>query len=592
MYRPRNRNRTGGKNEIKGPNSALTEFLKEEGINAEVIRSNWLKQQEEKEKKQEIKDEDVEDNIEIEDNKAILKEEIKEEIEDNVNGYKSDSSSTVTDDDLPTTGNFNRRLRSAVADSDEEEYEPSNLKVTPSPKKNGEDSKLERVTNLKRKQTTLNQRKKRKQKAKNLLNKRTFRIPTLQSICISNIGTNILKIEKELDPTDDPTIVGRNNTERDPNFDTIYSHLRDVLGGISTDNLNSLAKALSKNRALNDSTLQLFLKTELTALEFFDCSKISYEGYKSLAIFTPHLKSLTLNMCGQLNNESLLYIMEKLPNLEAIYLDGPFLINEATWNLFFEGMKGRLKAFHISNTHRFTDKNLSSLLSNCGNDLVSLGFSRMDSLFNYSLLPQYLTNKSFEILSIQYPYNEEDFSDEILVNILGQIGSSVKTLILDGCAGLTDLSIMNGLAAFLSDNSHLQELSLNEVDQITDDALLYLFANCSFKNLKRCSLKKCINLADASITELFLNDAKDSLEYLSLNSLKNLTKESFGMLNIPNLITLNLSFVGCVDDSIIKIIGDRCPKLRLLEVFGDNLVTKEAEFRKGITLVGRQSDSI
>lgn len=45
MYRSRNRNRQGGPNSIKGPSSALTQFLKEEGISAEAIRNRWLQRQ-------------------------------------------------------------------------------------------------------------------------------------------------------------------------------------------------------------------------------------------------------------------------------------------------------------------------------------------------------------------------------------------------------------------------------------------------------------------------------------------------------------------------------------------------------------------
>lgn len=143
-------------------------------------------------------------------------------------------------------------------------------------------------------------------------------------------------------------------------------------------------------------------------------------------------------MCGQLNHESLLYIAEKLPNLKSLNLDGPFLINEDTWEKFFVIMKGRLEEFHISNTHRFTDKSLSNLLINCGSTLVSLGLSRLDSISNYALLPQYLVNDEFHSLCIEYPFNEEDVNDEIIINLLGQIGRTLRKLVLNGCIDLTD----------------------------------------------------------------------------------------------------------------------------------------------------------
>ncbi|CCH59052.1 hypothetical protein TBLA_0B02100 [Henningerozyma blattae CBS 6284] len=597
MYRPGRRNRTN-ENDVKGPNSALTQFLKQEGINAETIRNNWLEHQKKKKEKEE-----EESNIEQQSsnngsapkNKVIV---VKKEAGDGIEAEiqeSSDSSATESDQDKADLSRFSRRLRSAQNDSDEEEYDSISLSTTTTSNLTKEVEKEEEEKNTKRKKQVLQARKKRRKKAANLLDRKTFIIPTLQSICISNISENILKLEKKNITENIPTVIGNStNTDSSYNKDSpdTYSHLRQVFGGISVDNLNNLAKALSKNRALNDTTLQLFLKTNLTALEFHDCSKISYDGYKTLAIFSPYLKSLTLNMCGQLNNEALLFIMEKLPNLESLFLDGPFLINEPTWSKFFEGMKGRLKEFHISNTHRFTDKNLSSLLENCGPELISLGFSRMDSLFNYSLIPQYLTNQEFHTISLQYPYNEDDVNDETVINILSQIGKSLKSLNLNGCTAITDVSIINGFSAFLADNHILEELSIEELDQITDDSMVYLFSTTSFPKLKALSLQKCINLGNASIVELFLSEAKDSILDLNLNSLKQLTQESFTHMFLPELRHLNMSFVRSVNNDVVELIGKQNLNISLLEVFGDNLVTGDALIRDGLTIIGRQSDSI
>lgn len=48
MYRSRNRPKRGGENEVKGPNSALTQFLREEGISAENIKQKWYQRQSKK----------------------------------------------------------------------------------------------------------------------------------------------------------------------------------------------------------------------------------------------------------------------------------------------------------------------------------------------------------------------------------------------------------------------------------------------------------------------------------------------------------------------------------------------------------------
>ncbi|EDO18359.1 hypothetical protein Kpol_1013p30 [Vanderwaltozyma polyspora DSM 70294] len=573
MYRSRNRGRANGSEGIKGPNSALTQFLQEEGISAELIRQRWLENQVTGET--DISTKESSSSVDVKTLDKSIKEEEEEEDRNSVN-LESESS----DDE----GSSSRRRKFKTIDSDEEEYvEDSGTEVSITNNIQRKSSRLnpDHPSAKKKTKEILQSRKRKRNRAADLLNRKTVRLPRLQSLCIHKISENIKRLQSE-----------DSGTTRGDLSSTIYSKLRKVLGGISTNNLENLSKALSKNRALDDNTLQLFLKTELTSLTFHDCSKLSFEGYKSLAIFSPHLKELSLQMCGQLNNESLLYIAEKLPHLVSLKLDGPFLINEATWEEFFGIMKGRLKEFHISNTHRFNDSSLSCLLRNCGSSLESLGLSRLDCVFNYSLIPQYLNNPAFHTISIQYPYNEEDVNDEVVINILGQVGANIRTLTLDGCQGLTDSMLINGMSAFLSDNKNLENISLSELDQITSDGLIYFLSQTPMPNLKSCSFAKCLNIGNPAVAELFANEAKDSLIYLNLNSMKELTSELFEIMFCPNLEHLDVSFVRCINDESVKIIGNQNPKLKIMDIFGDNLVTSNATIRDGLTVIGRQSDSI
>ncbi|SMN19370.1 similar to Saccharomyces cerevisiae YJR052W RAD7 Protein that recognizes and binds damaged DNA in an ATP-dependent manner (with Rad16p) during nucleotide excision repair [Maudiozyma saulgeensis] len=575
MYRSRNRNRG---NNIKGPNSALTQFLQEEGISAESIKQRWLDTHPTED---EVGKPSDQDNVkEHEEDKNITVSEESKSLETSVDLLES------SDEDEESKNYKNlldisskRRLMTLREgdDSDEEEYHASESPSVPPTR-----SEKDPATILKQRARTkklLHGRKKRRKRAANLLDQKGEEIPSLQQIALSVISKNISSWETD------------NNNEK-----FLFTHLRDVLGGISLDNLNRLANALSKNRALNDNTLQLFLKTDLKSLTFYDCSKVSYEGYKTLAIFSPHLEELSLQMCGQLNNEALLYIAEKLPNLRSLKLDGPFLINEDTWTKFFQIMKGRLQEFHVSNTHRFTDKSLNSMLQNCHTELVSLGFSRLDSLFNYAILPQYLTNEHFHTLVIEYPYNEEDVSDEVIINILGQVGPTLKCLVLKQCDELTDSMIVNGMNAFLCGtngvNDTLKTLVLESLDQITSDSLVYFFSQISLPSMETCSLMRCTEISDDAIVELFLNCAKDSLIHLNLNSLKNLTAKTFSVFKCDKLETLDLGFIRCIDDGTMELICKQNLNLQLVDVFGDNLITKNANIRQGVKLLGRQSDSI
>ena len=578
MYRSRRKNRTSG---IKGPNSALTQFLQEEGISAEAIKQRWKDRFHRKENQEPQAEKSVDDEPLNERTVLDEGEEIKDSSSDDSGSSGSSSSSSSDEEESETDNNLVNRIKrnGFNEDSDEEEYDENNSKIQVISKSsdNLQDKELKKIKNKK----ILENRRRRKKRAEILLDRKATTLPSLQELCLNKITENIVNWEKHSSET---------------NNNPLFTRLREDLGGISNDNLNSLANALSKNRALDDTTLQLFLKTDLKSLTFHDCSKISYEGYKTLAIFSPHLEFLTLNMCGQLNNEALMYLAEKLTKLKSLKLDGPFLINEKTWDKFFKMMGGRLKEFHVSNTHRITDKNLTTLLTTSQTVLESLGLSRLDSISNYAIIPQYLQCPSFHTLQIQYPYNEEDVTDEVIINILGQVGSTLKNLSLDGCLELTDSFVINGMGAFLSGNNNvntlLETLSLAELDQLSTDSLVYFLSQISLPSLKTFSVRRCIQLQDPVIQELLLNSAKNSLVRLDLNSVKLLTAQAFTLMECPKLQYIDLGFVRCVSDQVIELLGKQNPQLKLLEVFGDNKITDRVKLRQGLTLIGLQSDSI
>ncbi|AAS51140.1 ACL088Cp [Eremothecium gossypii ATCC 10895] len=548
MYRSRNKSKAGD-NEVRGPNSALTQFLREQGISAESIKERWKSTRQ-------SESQDSADAAETDSDKGD-------------SDYDGSSSDGAPESGLESS-RASSRARSNPVDSDEEEYEEG-VAARQGIRPKREPEMVQEV--LKRRKQALQRRQAKRKRAMELLDRKTKRIPTLQDVCVAVIGESIMKHKEH--------------------SLSVNKHILDVLGGVSVHNMNKLADALSKSRALNDRTLQLFLNVNLETITFHDCSNISADGYKSLAAFTPHLRAVSLQMCGQLNNEALLLMAEKLTNLRELYLDGPFLINDETWGIFFERMGDKLEAFHVSNTHRFTDDSLQKLLLHCGGSLRSLKLSRLDSISNYALLPRYL-HQDVHTLILQYPSNEEDITDEIMINLLGVVGNSLKVLNLDGCTGITDSFLVNGLASNVrsgSDSCSLERLSLEELDQVTSDGFITFFSSVQLPRLHYLNLRRCHQLDDASIAEIWLNPCSKFLKELNLNSARNLTAAGFQLMSCPNLQQLNVGFVRCVDDKLLAHISECAPNLEIVEVYGDNLVTQNASAR-GVTIIGRQSDSI
>ncbi|KAM9937483.1 hypothetical protein OXX80_002989 [Metschnikowia pulcherrima] len=447
-------------------------------------------------------------------------------------------------------------------------------------------------------QNQANARKRRKKLAKALLDKKSVRIASLQDVCIRTISKNIADVE--------------------------------VLGDIGQGNINKISKILSKNRSLDDSTVELFLNPDLTALEFWDCSNVSSDAFNKIAAYCSRLESLTLFMCGQFHNDNLTYYKDKLPNLKKLALNGPFLINDRVWQDFFDHAVCDLQQFEIRNTHRFSNSSLISLLEKRGANLTSLKLSRLDGLDSaavYELIPEYISAGKLVTLELSHPHRADLISDDLLIHILAITGESIKHLNLDGCTGLTDNFLIEGVAKFCP---NLESLSMRNLELLTDEGFSEAWSEFSMINyggLVNVDLTKCTSLGDRAVHAILAHSANTLVE-LSLNSLNKLSKgfwmstltedfdaskkaakknenanvsadtedgtesEIFNKVALPLLTKLDVGFVRSFDDEVAEKISQECAKLAILEVFGNNRCTSKAHTRPELLVIGRQGEDI
>lgn len=445
----------------------------------------------------------------------------------------------------------------------------------------------------------LNARKRRKKLAQALLDKKTVRLPSLQDVCIKTITHNIADVE--------------------------------ALGDIGQVNINKISRILSKNRSLNDSTVSLFLNPDVKSLELWDCSNLSSHSFNQIAAYCSNLESLTIFMCGQFHNDNLVYYKDKLPQLTKLSLNGPFLISNQLWQDFFDQAQCNLQEFEVRNTHRFGNQALISLMENRGAALTSLKLSRLDGLDSasvYELIPQYISPSQLISLEISYPFKEELVSDDLLIHILAVTGESLRYLNVDGCTSLTDLFLVEGVAKFCP---CLEGLSMKNCDLITNDGFVEAFNEFSMINsggLVTVDFTKCTGLGDQAIHAL-LKHSGDTLVEASFNSLDSLTKSFllqsltddtekwkkdlqqsiedgindsaetekeknhfYSRVSLPLLTKLDVGFVRSFDDEVTEKFSEKCPKLTYLEVYGDNRCTSKAKVRSDLLIIGRQGDAI
>lgn len=562
---------------IRGPNSALTEFLRQQGISAEQIRQRHLER---------LGGDGV--------------------IPAGVETIEEESTTTTVDatpelsqeEEEPDEEELEiriaaRRKRRAAGDKNDDEYtdsepeddagtrEPSRRKVVGEPENCAQCfnkfvinvysklshtggyicpdcMKLQQETERALKKNQMVARKKRQKLAVALLDRQDVKFPSLQDIAIKKVTERIYDVED--------------------------------LGDIGDINMRKIAKILCRSRSLDDNTLKLFLDSQTMKLQFWDCSALTTTAYTQIAAYCPKVEHMTLLMCGRLHNDNLNHFSTNLNNLTSLDLDGPFLINDITWQNFFTTVGERLTKFKVGNTHRFSDDTLIMFMDKCGANLKSLKLSRLDGILkkeSYDLMPAYLTK--LEELEISYPHHEDLVDDTLLVNLMSINGETINTLILDGCAALTDDFLINGIRPY---GANLRKLSLQLLDQITSEGFVGLFHDWTENpGLNEVYLRKCFSLGDEGVVEMLLHSGSSLVE-LSINSVKDLTVLTFQIMRCPNLTYLDAGFVRSIDDDVLQIIGINCPQLKVMDCYGNNRCTSKATIRKGLKIIGRQSDTV
>ena len=328
--------------------------------------------------------------------------------------------------------------------------------------------------------------------------------------------------------------------------------------------LTQICQIISRNRSLDNDTLPLFLQPDLSELRLYDCSRIHTDKIEQIAYITPNLSTLQLSFCGRLMDQTLLQIASRLHSLEHLILTGPFLITTGAWKSTLQTIGHRLRTFEISDTARWDEECSKMLVTNCPN-LEIVGLKRINGLSNGSI--QWFSKlKNLKSLDLTEPTGI--VTDEYVVQIIRATGNKLEKLILDGCVELGDETFQ----AITHHCPNLQFLSLALLDKITDECVVKGF-NSWKKNhgLVILNISRCVGIKDGGV-QAILAHSGGSLESLSLNSLDELTQETFKLFleefgNVgKELVELDVGFVRCVNDGLVHKLSNACKELRVLRV--------------------------
>ncbi|KAI0303311.1 RNI-like protein [Multifurca ochricompacta] len=579
-------------NNVRGPTSALTEFLRELGINHALIQrrgQRWQQQQAEA----------GPSNASTNANQDITNEEEQGGLPDSLTGEAAPDSDHLDSEEEVTTGKKRKLSKAALErqkasakkkakknddedykDNEEDAYTAKSLRENKSTNPKPSIGSLQKCSRCS-KQFTMTKytmaanpppgylchscakssgadpfkKPAAPRKRKSAAEKRTItnfqerKLPTLVFLCIKVISQHINDVE--------------------------------AFGDIGSVNLDRIVRALCRNRSLTPENATLFYDVRNKNINIYDGTRLEPPALTTLALLNPNLTSLRIDFCGHLNNAVLDSWSTSLPALTRVELLGPFLVRVPAWISFFRSHPG-LKGFLLHQSPRFDLECMSALVTHCSRitELRLKEIGKLDDTF----LPHISSLKYLEQLDLSSP--GASCSDDSVISVLKERGAQLTHLDLSCHNELGDDFLKRGILAY---TPHLVSLKLDNLPSLTDEGVAAFFHAWTPSVLSTLSIARAHDVGSHALPAL-LDCAWSTLSTLNINAWRDTTVESLvNIAKAQELRTLDIGWNRAVDNFVIKAILDGCPKLEEIKCWGCNRVTAECPRKLNVNLHGVES---
>ncbi|KAL8730444.1 MAG: hypothetical protein Q9166_004082 [cf. Caloplaca sp. 2 TL-2023] len=404
------------------------------------------------------------------------------------------------------------------------------------------------------------------------------------------------------------------NGEDSDEHQTIANNIHDVdeFGDLPQKFIKELGHILSKKRVVTARTLPLFLNPDLETLVMTDCAgkaslnalhphptdrKIDLEvdDYIRIFSFAPSLQSLSLRQAGQFKDEVLDYIMERDVPIKHLKLYAPNLVSNHKWIEFFTKCGHRLESLQLRDLDYSLDNEaFMHLVRGCPN-LKRLKLKKCWRLGDAAVgAIQDLSNLEHLSLQLKQPVSASTLAEMVTV-----IGYKLHTLSLEDFHDADD----SLLTAIQTRCSQLKKLRFTDNDLSTDDGYTKLFtdwpnpplsfidfsSNRSVDYNNPDGTEEAIGLGTTGFEALMAHSGSQ-LETLMIPSCRHIEREGLervfdGKKEYPSLKTADISFVRKTDTPIVAGIFKSCPQMTKLVAFGCFSVS-DVMVPKGVALIG------
>ncbi|KAH9921033.1 RNI-like protein [Fomitopsis serialis] len=386
-------------------------------------------------------------------------------------------------------------------------------------------------------------------------------------------------------------------------IDLISTYIDDVeaLGDIGNLNMDEIAKTISKSRKLTAQNAPLFYDVQHTRLSLYDVTNLEPPALCALANLNLNLTHLRLDYCGRINDEVMTHWKTALPNLKRLELLGPFLVRTLAWQDFLRAHPS-LEGFLITQSPRFDLDCMRALVESC-KGLKELRLSEIgliEDAFLKLLKPLAGTLTSLEISKPGSAGTPDPLSEEALIDLVAAVGGALTHLDLSSNRDLTDQFLFKGLKPHMR---QLTSLKLVGTPELTNAGVAEFFdtwvatAQTAGKvpnpPLEVIDISRNHQLGTDALFAL-LEHSGPALRHLNVHDWKETSQDSLQTIaaRAPNLRTLDIGFCREVDDWVVKSLVESCQTLSEVKVWGCQRLTVGCPRKRGINIIGVEAGQL
>ncbi|KAL2827298.1 hypothetical protein BJY01DRAFT_241188 [Aspergillus pseudoustus] len=369
----------------------------------------------------------------------------------------------------------------------------------------------------------------------------------------------------------------------------------DEFGDLPSQLLRRLSQILSKRRAMTPRTLNLFLRPDLGFIDIYDSGKLETDDFEKIFTFMPALTHVNLRFAGQLKDRVIDYMLGRDLKIKHLQLDAANLVSDQRWQQMFKKLGGQLETLRLSNMDFSLDDETVEIVSKSCTGLRRLKLGDCWKISDRSL--QAIANlKSLEHLSLSLI---SETKTENLVQLVSRIGSNLQTLSLQGFS-LADDTLLEMIH---SRCQLLTKLRFSDNSVCTDKGFVKLFENWSNPPLKFADFSSTRDVDNSNpdgptdATGLASNGFAACMHHsgsmirkLNIASCRHISYAAFEHVfgdgkSYPHLKELDVSFHTVIDDYLVGRIFRCCPAIQKIVAFACFNV-RDARVPKGVMLIG------